>query len=239
MPTAKVIVNADDFGRSEGTNRGIVHAHESGIVTSASLMVRWPAAVAAAAYAREHTRLSVGLHVDLGEWTIVKDTWQPSYLVVDPNDVVGIENEIQSQLEQFRQLMGCNPTHLDSHQHIHRQKSIESVLMAHARVMGLKLRHCPSTPGIRYSGEFYGQDKLGSTHTDWISPESMIRILTALPEGITELACHPAKAADFDSMYSHERLIECETLCHESVKEAIRREGISLISFRDVPPVDS
>ena len=39
-----VIVNADDFGQSAGINRGIVEAHERGIVTSASLMVRWPAA---------------------------------------------------------------------------------------------------------------------------------------------------------------------------------------------------
>ena len=35
-----LIVNADDFGLSEGVNRGIVRAHEGGIVTSASLMVR-------------------------------------------------------------------------------------------------------------------------------------------------------------------------------------------------------
>src|SRR5436190_23980393 len=62
-----VIVNADDFGQSAGINRGIIEAHERGIVTSASLMVRWPAAPAAAAYACAHRGLSVGLHVDLGE----------------------------------------------------------------------------------------------------------------------------------------------------------------------------
>ena len=45
-----VIINADDFGLSAGINRGIIEAHERGIVTSASLMVRWPAAE----YARAH-----------------------------------------------------------------------------------------------------------------------------------------------------------------------------------------
>src|SRR4051794_16830036 len=45
-----VIVNADDFGQSRGINRGIILAHEQGIVTSASLMVRWAAAAEAAAY---------------------------------------------------------------------------------------------------------------------------------------------------------------------------------------------
>jgi predicted glycoside hydrolase/deacetylase ChbG (UPF0249 family) len=47
--TAKyLIVNADDFGQSAGINRGIIAAHEQGMVTSASLMVRWPAAHEAA-----------------------------------------------------------------------------------------------------------------------------------------------------------------------------------------------
>jgi predicted glycoside hydrolase/deacetylase ChbG (UPF0249 family) len=34
----RLIVNADDFGLSSGVNRGIVEAHEGGIVTSATLM---------------------------------------------------------------------------------------------------------------------------------------------------------------------------------------------------------
>lgn len=51
-----LIVNADDFGQSPGVNRGIIEAHEHGIVTSASLMVRWPAATEAAAYGRQSRR---------------------------------------------------------------------------------------------------------------------------------------------------------------------------------------
>jgi predicted glycoside hydrolase/deacetylase ChbG (UPF0249 family) len=45
-----LVVNADDFGRSRGVNAGVIAAHERGIVTSASLMVRWPAARGAADY---------------------------------------------------------------------------------------------------------------------------------------------------------------------------------------------
>ncbi len=53
MPAKRyLIVNADDFGLSEGVNRGIIRAHEQGIVTSASLMVRGAAAAEAARYAR-------------------------------------------------------------------------------------------------------------------------------------------------------------------------------------------
>ena len=52
----RLIVNADDFGRTDGVNRGIITAHERGIVTAATLMVRWPAAVRAGAYARHPLR---------------------------------------------------------------------------------------------------------------------------------------------------------------------------------------
>src|SRR5437764_14850027 len=71
----ELIVNADDFGRSPATNDGIIRGHEHGIVTSASLMVRWPAAVEAARYARRHPGLSLGLHVDLGEWAYLDGQW--------------------------------------------------------------------------------------------------------------------------------------------------------------------
>jgi predicted glycoside hydrolase/deacetylase ChbG (UPF0249 family) len=54
--TRQLIVNADDFGQSAGVNRGVIEAHENGIVTSASLMVRWPDAADAARYARPAPR---------------------------------------------------------------------------------------------------------------------------------------------------------------------------------------
>ena len=72
-----LIVNADDFGLSPGVNRGILETHERGILTAASLMVRAPAAAEAAAAAHDHPRLSVGLHLDLGEWICRDGAWEP------------------------------------------------------------------------------------------------------------------------------------------------------------------
>ena len=81
-----LIVNADDFGQSHGINQGIIEAHERGIVTSASLMTRWLGAGEAALYAREHPQLSVGLHLDLGEWVFRAGDWEPVYCVVPLED---------------------------------------------------------------------------------------------------------------------------------------------------------
>src|SRR3954465_14269535 len=111
-----LIVNADDFGQSAAITRGILRAHEHGIVTSTSLMVRAPAA----SYAAEHAgELDLGLHIDLGEWTYRDGGWLPVYERVPMCDRSAVEDEINFQLNQFRRLTGKSPSHLDSHQHVH------------------------------------------------------------------------------------------------------------------------
>jgi predicted glycoside hydrolase/deacetylase ChbG (UPF0249 family) len=229
--TRHLIVNADDFGQSAGVNRGIIQCVEHGIVTSASLMVRWPAAVAAAEYARAHPGLSVGLHFDLGEWACREGEWAPVYTVVAEEDAAGVEAEISRQLELFRSLVGQDPTHLDSHQHVHRAGPARSILLQASRRLGVPLRHFGLA---RYCGEFYGQTKDGLPFPEGISPESLIQILAALPAGITELGCHPGMGSDVDSMYRTERAREVQTLCDPRIGETLTKEGIELRSFRDV-----
>ncbi len=63
----ELIVNADDFGISEAVNRGIVDAHDRGIVTSTSIMATGPAFEHAVALARERPDLAVGVHLVLTE----------------------------------------------------------------------------------------------------------------------------------------------------------------------------
>src|SRR5207249_12208513 len=102
MNTRYLIVNADDFGQSRGINRGIMEAHEQGIVTSASLMVRWPAAPEAAAYARSHRSLSLGLYFDFGAWCYWKGRWSKLYEVVRIEDERGVRDEAWLLLAELR-----------------------------------------------------------------------------------------------------------------------------------------
>src|SRR3989442_13993982 len=97
-----LIVNADDFGLSPGVNRGIIEAHEHGIVTSASLMVRWPAAAEAAAYSRDRPNFSVGLHVDLAEWAYRDEYWVPLYELVSVDDPIAVSDVVSCQLSALR-----------------------------------------------------------------------------------------------------------------------------------------
>src|SRR5277367_5029828 len=61
----RLIVNADDFGRSESVNQAVIRAHREGILTTASLMVNEPFADEAVRLALENPRLGVGLHLSL------------------------------------------------------------------------------------------------------------------------------------------------------------------------------
>jgi predicted glycoside hydrolase/deacetylase ChbG (UPF0249 family) len=89
-----LIVNADDFGYSQGINKGIIEAHTNGIVTSTSVMVD---AIASneAANLKQYPELSVGLHFVLGSDDARAD--------------------LTRQVEKFISITGHKPDHLDTH----------------------------------------------------------------------------------------------------------------------------
>jgi predicted glycoside hydrolase/deacetylase ChbG (UPF0249 family) len=228
-----LIVNADDFGQSHGVNRGIIEAYERGIVTSASLMVRWPAALEAAAYGRQHPSLGLGLHVDFSEWAYRNGHWVSLYEVVSMNDITAVADEVSRQLAMFRHLVGREPTHIDSHQHVHLWEPLRTVLTKVTRELTVPLRHCGTE--VRYCGDFYGQTAEGIPFPDAISVDRLLRILETLPPGFTELGCHPGAGNDLDTMYSSERAEEVKVLCDPRVRASLTTMRIELRSFRNIP----
>jgi predicted glycoside hydrolase/deacetylase ChbG (UPF0249 family) len=231
-----LIVNADDFGQGRGVNRGVIRAFEDGIVTSASAMVRWPAAREAAQYALDHPSLGVGLHVDLGEWAYRDGRWVPVYEVV-PTEPDAVRREVDRQVAMFRDLFGRDPTHLDSHQHRHREEPVLSAVRAAADRLGVPLRdHSP----VRYCGSFYGQAGDGRSMPEWITVDALVRLIESCGPGTTELACHPGDGTDPDipTMYKRERAIEVEALCDPRARRAVEESGLTLGSYLDVAPND-
>jgi chitin disaccharide deacetylase len=224
-----LIVNADDFGFSAGVNRGVISAYERGIVTAASLMVRSPAARDAAAYVKVNGGPDLGLHFDLGEWVYREGAWEPLYEVTDLRDPISVSAELHRQLAVYRDLLGKDPTHLDSHQHVHLREPALSVLLELAGSLGVPLRRCSAD--VQYCGNFYGQTEEGSPLPDVLTVDGLIRILSALPPGITELACHPGEGSDPETMYNTERAVELQVLCDPRVRAAVEETDIELSSF--------
>ena len=226
-----LIVNADDLGQSPGVNGGIAEAAEHGIVTSASLMVRWPAAEAAARWALAHGAVSVGLHVDLAEWAYRDGAWAPVYQVVDAGDPLAVDDEFSRQLGAFLRLMGRAPTHLDSHQHVHRSEPLRPLLQRAGERLGVAVRDL--SPAVAYSGAFYGQASRGEPYPEGITYEAFVALLDDLPPGATELGCHPGAdgLSDLDSMYLAERGVERRVLCDPRLPAALAARHIQLDRF--------
>jgi predicted glycoside hydrolase/deacetylase ChbG (UPF0249 family) len=226
----RLIVNADDFGLSAGVNRGILEAHDHGVVTSTSLMVLQPAAEQAVAAASERPALSVGLHVDVGEWVYVRDEWRPVYERLAAADERIAREQVERQIDRFHELTGSKPTHLDSHQHANRREPLRSAVLAAGEALRVPVRH---ESEIRYCGAFYGQTAEGEPLAEAISVANLLRVVETLPEGTTELACHPGYADDVATSYREERANEIASLCHPSVRAALDERGVVLASFAE------
>jgi chitin disaccharide deacetylase len=222
-----LVVNADDLGLSESVNDGIFAAHAEGIVTSASLMVRQGAAAAAAERAAQFPELAVGLHLDLGEWNYEAGEWTLAYSHCDSDDPEAVEAECRAQLERFRALLGRDPTHLDSHQHVHESEPVQGVAEALAAELRIPLRNRV----IPYQGGFYGQSGKGEPFPEGITVERLLELIRALPPGWTEIGCHPAAGPVPTSSYDAERQMELETLRDPQVKNLLNVMHINLCSF--------
>jgi predicted glycoside hydrolase/deacetylase ChbG (UPF0249 family) len=219
-----LIVNADDFGASAGINRGILEAHQHGILTSTSLMVNMPAVLEAIELGRAFPNLGLGLHVNF--------TGESEGPVVDITDTDACRFELGRQFDRFVALTGRLPTHVDSHHHVHRRANLLPLFIDLAARYRRPLREHSR---VKYFKRFYAQWD-DDTHLEWIGPENLVRLLEAgLAEGFTELGCHPGYVdPEFHSIYNIEREAELQTLCEPMVREWLAESNVTLINFGDV-----
>lgn len=217
-----LIVNADDFGASCGINRGVMEAHQRGILTSASLLVDAQGAKEAAALCGTAPNLSVGLHVD-----VRKELEEPAV------DAQSLTESLRGQFRRFEQLMRRRPKHIDSHHNVHRDPRALPHFLEMAREYGMPLREHSRA---RYFSKFYGQWG-GKTHLEQISAESLVRMLqTEIHDSVSELSCHPGHVdAEYVTGYRLECEAELRTLCDPRVREALAEHGFQLISYHHLP----
>lgn len=242
----RLIVNADDFGRSPGVSRGIIDAHRLGIVTSTTLMVNLPWSDDAARLARE--TLGVGLHLTFSYGAPVSPDVR-SLLGEDGRfnrhlDVLrhtatltDIDREARAQLQRFVMLLGRLPTHLDSHQHVHawpRAVDVIARLVSEhrlpVRAIDPKHRARLHSAGIQTPDDFLNDFYVPGSMT----LDGLLAVLSSLPQtGVTELMCHPGHDDDAlaDSTFRVQREDELRLLCSHEVRLEIERCGIELMHF--------
>jgi hopanoid biosynthesis associated protein HpnK len=153
--TFRLIVNADDFGRSRSINEAVIRAHCEGILTTASLMVNEPDCAEAVTLAKENPKLGVGLHL----------TFLMGHSALPPEKIPGLVNaqsefsnnpvgvgmkyffkrglreqlraEIHAQFERFH-ATGLPLDHVNGHLHMHLHPVVFSILMEDAKQLGIR-----------------------------------------------------------------------------------------------------
>jgi chitin disaccharide deacetylase len=165
----RLIVNADDFGRSHSINQAVVQAHQEGILTTASLMVNGDSFNDAVALARQNPQLGVGLHLTLlcGSSTLAHDSIPglvgPNGMFADSAVTGGMryffQRSLRSQLErelraQFAKFAGTGLLldHVNGHLNIHLHPTVFALLMANAsewRSSGFRLTQDPLRVNLR------------------------------------------------------------------------------------------
>ncbi|MCS7336960.1 MAG: hopanoid biosynthesis-associated protein HpnK [Verrucomicrobiae bacterium] len=151
----RLIVTADDFGRSESVNRAVVRAHQEGILTTASLMVTEPGFDQAVEFAKQNPRLGVGLHLTLVCGHSALDHKKIPDLVNGRNEFgtrafetglryffnAGIrpqlQAEIRAQLEKFK-ATGLELDHVSGHLHMHMHPTVLGILLDCAAEFGIR-----------------------------------------------------------------------------------------------------
>lgn len=171
-------------------------------------------------------------------------------------DMSQVELELRAQVERFIQQAGTAPDHLDSHHNsTHSSPRIVSLMLQLATELSVPVRN--SFPTIEYlqedpSAGLTPQDvgeianRLAASrvpmpdrffyrfYDEHATLGDLLNVLTDVPEGASELMCHPAVVDETlraTSVYNDRRGDELAALTHPSVRELIAAEGIELISF--------
>ena len=259
----RLIVNADDFGFTRDVNAGIVECHRNGILTATTLMANGDAFQDAVRLAKENPSLDIGVHL-----VLVGGPGQPgsvpalmAQLAKGKQDVTGeLRHQIQSILNA-----GLTPSHLDTHKHTHLappvlravvqvsceynipwiRKPADFTMPAQAvpllkkavnktvQLVASRFDAILRRAGRRFTDHFTGFEVTGG-----LRKAELLNILRHLPDGLTELMCHPGFLGEelraSPTRLKESRLRELEALTSPEVREMLKEAGIQLTSFRDL-----
>ena len=240
----KLIVNADDFGMTQGTTIGILLAHQQGIVTSTTCMMNMPYAKFALEEAKKYPDLGVGIHFVL---TVGKPLVPGAKSYTDENgnfirpknypdrkphaNVDELYTEWKAQMEKFIAIAGHKPTHIDSHHHVHLLPWHQEVAIRLAKEYDVPMRQrdqiIDTYEYVRCYDKTYGDDA---------NIEYFSQVLNSYDDKL-EFMCHPAlidqRLYDMTS-YGLPRMKELDFLTSQEVKDFLKKQNVQLINYSHI-----
>jgi len=251
----QVILNADDFGLTEGVSEGIVRAIQGGALTTTSAMACAPGALARLLRWAKEVPGCVGAHLQLTTGVpVLGGAYVPSLVQSNgcfPNSRKTIASpraddvrcEWHAQIQVLRSL-GIRITHLDSHHHVHGLPSVFPVFCEIAMHYRLPARPLDRAMATRFRA--LGIPCVDECLLDWyggdLSVQSLLSVITrgASSHGdscLLEVMCHPGlvdESLATVSRYVDDRLRELEVLRNHELLEALSNRACQAVRFSSV-----
>lgn len=170
-----------------------------------------------------------------------------------------VEMEWRAQIEKFVEVVGRAPDHLDSHHHFsYATPALFGLMLALAKEYDVPIRNPFGRSPDQLTGleeelvlprlaGFYdliqtwrprSPDRfLADFYDETANIDQILRVIASLPEGVSELMCHPAvpDAALLDpvtgSPYNLRRAEELAVLTAPELREALSQKGVELMNY--------
>lgn len=171
-----------------------------------------------------------------------------------------LERETRAQLERVI-AAGVRPTYVDSHKHLHVYPPLLDLLLRLLPEYGIRAVRLPrerflwppppnvwrglpvrlfaewARRSLRRAGVFFPDHFFGLFHTGALRESVLLTLLNRLPEGVSELLCHPG-IVDKPLALVRTRLRSCReeerrALMSPAVREEIGRRGIRLVTYEE------
>ncbi len=233
----QLIVSANGFGLTQGINRGIVAAHEHGIVTSTSLIATGPEFQHAVRMARQARTLDVGAQFVLWNKPGIPRRRLTMWRHAAGQSVEKIEGIFERQLDKVS-AAGISPTHVTTFGHIHTLPHVLLALETVARRAGIRWVRRPlihwwsSGAGVLRTDRITGLLLGPGMSRFWLAGE-----IEKLRPGLTELIVHPGK---YDAALSRlpvrlkdGRERHLKALIAPEIRALLCLKGIHLTSYRE------
>lgn len=175
-------------------------------------------------------------------------------------DLGEVKAEWRTQVEKFQSATGFTPDHLDSHHHISfLSPGLFQVMLELAQAFGCSIRFPTGQAATDMLGDFpievareclernlnllaqykphHPDNFLKSFYDENATHAALLDLLINLPDGITEIMCHPGyadKELMNSSIYHHQRESELSILTNSDILDFVKKSKIELINFGDL-----
>ena len=194
---------------TDGVTRGILLAHDRGIVSSTTILMNLPLSENTVKEIKKRRRLGLGIHLNvtlgmpLNKPSEVKTLIKPEGRFRRPADYLtrmpsakDVVREYEAQIKLFVKRFGKAPDHLDTHHHLHDDPLFFKALATVARKWKVPVRRSrifQLPTHNKLTNELKTTDYLfGNLEARFIWQRApFLGVVENLPDGTSEVGCHP------------------------------------------------